>query len=71
MAIKPEVIFGYAQDIQRLDFAPERARKVADELERLVDGIFAIAGAVAFGDDPDDFLATLAELRDTPDAGDE
>ena len=71
MAIKPEVIIGYAQDIQRLDLAPDRAQKVADELERLVDGIFAIAIASAFGDDPDDFLATLAELRDTPAAGDE
>ena len=69
MAIKSDMIVEYSKDLQRLDISPERAQKVAGELERLVDGIFGIAGASAFTDDPDDFLATLAELRDKSDFG--
>ena len=70
MAIKSGTIVEYSQSIQRLDIAPDRSQKVAGELESLVDGIFAIASASTFADDPDDFLATLAELRDKPDATD-
>ena len=71
MAIERDVIAAYARDIQRLELAPDRAQKVAGEIERLVESIFALSAASAFAADPDDFLATLHELRDKPDTGNE
>ena len=71
MAIKPATVVEYSRELQRLEVAPERAQKVAGELERLVAGIFALADAGAISDDPADFLTTLAALRDTAGADDE
>ena len=71
MAIKPATVVEYSREFQQIDIAPERVQKIADEVARLVDGIAAIAGAASFADAPEDFLAALAELRDTAGAGDE
>lgn len=71
MAIAPETLVEYALAVQRLELAPDRALKVAGELAPLVDGMFALADASACAADPHDFVATLAELRDTPDPRDE
>ncbi len=69
MSIKPEAVMEYARDFQGLDTAPERASKIASELDRLVAGVLAVHGATHFSDDPADFLATLSELRDLTDDG--
>ena len=64
MTIKPQLVIDYARDMQHVDIPPARADIVAGELERLVAGSLRAAAQAHVGDDPADFLAVLAELRD-------
>lgn len=67
MAIKPDLVIDYVRELQQVILTPERAQVVAGELERLVNGVASIAAETNVADDPADFLAALAELRDTSD----
>jgi hypothetical protein len=71
MKVKPELVIDYAGTFHDLDVAPERANKIAGELDRLVTGLAAAPGKIQPSDDPWEFVATLLELRETAERGDD
>lgn len=64
MSVKTGLVVDYAAAFQGIEIAPDHAPKIAGELDRLIAGLSAISGSLHFSDDPAEFLATLAELRD-------
>jgi hypothetical protein len=71
MKVKPELVIDYAGAFHDLGVAPERAAKIAGELDRLIAGLSAVPGGTQPADDPWEFLATLLELREAAERGDE
>ena len=66
--MKPQLVIEYAQEVQKVAITPERAQVIVGELDRLVAGSLRAAEQLHVADDPADFLAALAELRDLSDA---
>jgi hypothetical protein len=64
IAIDTELILRLARDLQRLELTRTRAQELAAETAGLVENAFAAAESLGFEDEPGQFVAVLAELRE-------
>jgi hypothetical protein len=64
MTVDADLIIGQSAALQGITVAPERADRLAAEVDAINSAVRAAAGRLTFDDGPGAFLRTLAALKD-------